>query len=275
MNLQRIFIGFFLILLSVGSILFVGFSKIPSETTQLLIIIAGMGAIGSLLSFQKVIESEDSSNIKIDIFTENLARDQTLYGNAGKLLTEVNIIRNEEPLGLVESIFNANKYDYSPLILESQTLQIVLNDGRGWISRHSGALKKRFEDSSKQTTFFLLHPQSTMIRVLAQKVGIREGIEELQVDELRRKIIDTVELLEQIRLPSTDLKIYGHFLYNPYSLFLGDEYAIVTPYFISRMRQYTPLFKFQDRLNQESYYKELKEDIEALKYDAEEISHKF
>ncbi|MGI0486420.1 hypothetical protein ACN4EK_13350 [Pantanalinema rosaneae CENA516] len=210
--------------------------------------------------------------------TQRLLRevDQTklcLIEVQNRIIKEIVLSRDSSLLGLCEVHVNSNQYDYSNLIESAQTLSIVLNDGKGWVSRHSLALKTRFRDPGKKTTFFFLHPESEMLRVLARKVGVREKTLDENHKALKDKIGDTISELRQIKNSNTQLEIFGHHLYNPYSLYLTEKQAIITPYFFSRERRPIPMLLFDARTDGgECYYNELKGDVEDLKQDSEDIS---
>jgi hypothetical protein len=191
---------------------------------------------------------------------------EALVQSADQLSQQLSFAKREELLGLAEARLSAHDYDYTHLILHSENLVLVLNDGRTWVSNHAALLKKRFTDSSKKTAVFLLHPNSSMLEVLAKKVGSNR-------ESLQRKIYETVDLLKDVKTDSTQLAIYGHYLYNAYSLFMGDTYAVVTPYFNSKGRRTVPLFRYDDREGQgDCYYQQLREDVEVLKLDSADLN---
>lgn len=188
--------------------------------------------------------------------------------NTQTLLNKISVSEQEELLGLVEANSASNKYDYTDLITNSKALVLLLNDGRTWVSNHADQLRRRFADPEKTTKIFLLHPLSPMIPTHARKVGTT-------TQSLQLKIAETIEMLGTLRTANTSLEVYGHYLYNPYSLFIGDHYAVLTTYFASKGRRTVPMFRFEDQDGQpDCYYKQLKEDVEVLKkFDAEEISN--
>jgi hypothetical protein len=167
-------------------------------------------------------------------------------------------------IGLAEIDPDSSNYHYDDILSDSRQLVIVLNDGRTWASVNRDRLRRRFADSSKQTTFILCHPDSPMVPVLARKGSKDE-------EDIRKRIMDTVALLEDIKQPSTSLEILGHFLFNPYSLILGDDSAITIPYFISRGGRTTPVFKYKEDKDN-NYFTYLVKDIERLRMDTKDIS---
>lgn len=185
--------------------------------------------------------------------------------NTQKILDEITLARKETSLGLKEAIIDARSYDYSSLILGSDKLTIVLNDGKTWTSNNEPLLERRFEDPSKETTFILVHPDSPELKALANKVGSSE-------EALKAKIGETIRFLNRLKLSNTNLNIYGHSFPNPYSLFLGDDEAIITLYFHGGESRAFPLFRFQDRIDGHCFFKGLQKSTEKLKSQAGDIS---
>lgn len=195
-----------------------------------------------------------------------MRRDFTVMhdANINRVISKIETSQNERALGLAEAMSTCDRYEYSSLILESNTLTIVLNDGRTWASWNNTHLKKRFADAEKETTVILLHPESQLLPVMAHKLG-------MDVNSVQMKIAETVSLLNTLKTPSTKLKILGHNLLNPHSAYLADNYLVMTPYFFSRARSIPPLFKFQD-IGGECYFRRSVEDIRALELDCRDLS---
>ena len=174
----------------------------------------------------------------------------------------VKLARQAESMGLVEARSEGG-FDYRELLIRSGELVIALNDGRTWVSTNAAYLKQRFREENKTTTVYLVHPRSSLVDVLARKEGIdRNGF--------LHKLAETVLMLNQLREQGTQLEILGHHLFNPHSVFLGDQYVVLTPYFHSRGRRIVPAYKFENREG-DSFYKEIKNDLLALRMDAEDI----
>lgn len=167
-------------------------------------------------------------------------------------------------LGLREIHSDCTAFDYGSIISESGRLIVVLNDGRTWASVHRDRLRRRFADSTKETTLILTHPESPMVQVLARK-GSKD------IEAIRGRIRDTVQLLEEIKNDHTSLEILGHFLFNPQAVVIGDDTAVVTPFFLSRGGRTVPAFKYQD-LGKPCYFRDLLEDVERVRMDTKDIS---
>lgn len=175
------------------------------------------------------------------------------------------LTKAQNRVGMVDASEDCTTYDYGPLLLDSRALVVVLNDGRTWASVHRDRLRKRFADPSKATTFILCHPESAMLPVLARKGSTT-------IDVIQSRIAETIQLLLDIKQPETVLELLGHHLFNPFTLVLGDENAIITPYFFSRGGRTVPAMKFQD-LGGPCYFRDIVDDVERLRIDARDISN--
>lgn len=205
------------------------------------------------------------SSVSSVIYEFSLRQDfvRIIDENTSEIIKEVGLIRQKSYLGLIELKDEAGRYDYSHLISESTNLVIILNKGSSWYSVNSEDLKKRFKDSSKITEIFFLHPDKNheALSVLSRK-------ENLPVESIKTDIENTIEKLKHIKRQDTKLTIYGHQLFNPYSLYFGDDYAVITPYL--HTRRPCLLFKFEAG-TPTCFYEELKNDIDDLRNKAEEI----
>jgi hypothetical protein len=164
-------------------------------------------------------------------------------------------------VGLAECHVDCNVYDFTNALSDSRTLTVMLNDGRTWTSVHRDRLRRRFEDATRTTTIFLVHPQSAMISVLARKGSIEPEV-------LRSRISETLTLLDEICLPTTQLEVLGHHLFNPHSLVLTDRSAMIIPYSTSRGRRTQPLLAFED-IGGDCFYRQVAADMERLRMDSD------
>lgn len=171
------------------------------------------------------------------------------------------LAREHGKLGLAEVYTECMDVDYGALISDSAQLTIVLNDGRTWISTHRERLRKRLADANKETTVFLVHPNSPFIEVLARK-GSKDA------HAISARIMETVEVLEEICGLETRLTILGHYLFNPQAVVVGDSQAVTTPFFFSRGGRNIPAFKFKDS-GEGCYFRALIEDLNRLRMDSE------
>ena len=77
--------------------------------------------------------------------------------------------------------------------------------------------------------------------------------------------------LKELTGNQANLKIYGHFLYNPYAIIMGDEVLYITLYFTSRGRRDVPVLAFERR--EGGFFGKVREDVDNLIFDAEEITN--
>ncbi len=159
-------------------------------------------------------------------------------------------------IGLSGAMEDVAKFDFSDIVNSSRKLTIVLNDGRTWVGSNFGSLAKRLQDSMKETRFVLLHPKAPVLAVHALKVGSDTA-------SVAGKVEETIRMLTEAAKPNGKLEIYGHQLYNTFSLFLADEVAIMTLYFNSSVRTSPPVLIFEDT-GPESTYRKLSTDVDAL-----------
>jgi hypothetical protein len=163
-------------------------------------------------------------------------------------------------IGLAECVHDSSVYDYTPILLESKNVTILLNDGRTWTSVHRDRLRRRFAGNGS-TTIYLIHPDSAVLPILARKGSIEPEV-------LRSRIQETLSLLADICGPTSRLEVLGHHLYNPHSLVLSEKRGLVTPYFASRGGRTVPIFAFED-VGQDCHYRQMVADMEALRMDSE------
>jgi len=164
--------------------------------------------------------------------------------------------------GLVRIFENADAMpDFRYIIERSQSLTICLNNGNSWLLRNDVGqkeiwLKTRFADPNKKTIFVFLHPESPFIPIQEKKEGKEEG-------EFKKLINQTVKKLLELKTPETKLEIWGHDLYNPYSLYMTEEFAFYSPFRASRGKTPIPMFQYR-RGDRDSNYQKLKEDIDDI-----------
>jgi len=176
------------------------------------------------------------------------------------------VSKNSEATGLVDLQLDAANIDFDSLIINSNKLIILLNDGRTWLSVQRDHLRKRFSDPKKETTLFIIHPDSPMINVLSRKGSIEPY-------SLIQRINETLQLLKEISVEDTNLEILGHHLFNPHSMILTEDTAIVIPYFVSRGGRTVPAFRYDHINDDECYYNRLSEDLEKLRMDSQSLIH--
>jgi len=213
---------------------------------------ATIGVLGLLLA---------SFGALVIVYSLNTFSRQSLFQRELEKVREGLIRAGERnALGLVEIGNDASVYDYTNAIVKPDKLVILLNDGRTWVSVHRERLRKRFADASKETTIFLIHPNSPFVAVLARK-GSTES------ESINNRIRETLGIIQEIKTQDSNIVIFGHYLYNTYAACIGDKEALVTPYFTSRGSRTVPVFRYED-IGPNCYFRSLLEDVERLKLDA-------
>lgn len=174
------------------------------------------------------------------------------------------IFRGISEAGLYDMCYDHKDFSFDEILLSSKRFRVVMNDGRRWVGENSESLRKRMLIPNYETTFIFQHPQSEMIPLLAKKTKHSPNY-------ICEKIQDTIrELLSFERDCNHKLRIYGHHLFNVYALFVSEEFAAFTPYYISFGRRTVPIFVYQ-RLKTKSQYDLLSKDIDELLNIAEDL----
>ena len=181
------------------------------------------------------------------------------------IISQFNISKTADSMGLTDIYPDCTNIDFDSLLVNSQKLIILVNDGRTWASVQRDRLRKRFNDPQKETTFFIIHPDSIMIDVLSRKGSIEKDI-------LKQRIIETLQLLNEISVENTKLEILGHHLFNPHSMIVSEDTAILIPYFVSRGGRTVPAMKYVNIDDDECYYKRLFDDLEKLRMDSQSLN---
>jgi len=182
-----------------------------------------------------------------------------------RIIEKIDFSRVSREIGINRLFSTADKYDYKNLILNSEKLTIVLNDGRTWLNWNLESMQARFNDETKETVFIFLHPNSDFLEIMAHKVSSTR-------DVLKTKVVETIKMLNSIKTEKTNLAIFGHHFYNSHSVFLTEDIAVMTPYTISRARKVPIVFEFLENTDLNCYYNKIKDDIHVLLQDSEDIS---
>ncbi|XWK89480.1 MAG: hypothetical protein U7127_05285 [Phormidium sp.] len=276
--LGLIIAGLICLAISLSIAQYVFWSSVLSQVSTALIISGAYTMVSELLLKNDFINTnKDNLNQILANNQDNFAQlcstnksvaEQLLTTNQNtlnQLINQLHLAEEAKLIGL-ESIVDGNSYcDETHWLLESKNLQLLLVDGKSWVSHYNDVLRKRFKDPEKTTTFILLHPESPMLSIHADKVTSNR-------EALQQKIAGTVAALNQLRYQNTKLQIKGHHLYNTYSLLLSDTHAVMSPYFCAKEKKKPPIFIFQDQ-GDDSYYQKLKQDLEFLESEAEDISN--
>ena len=122
----------------------------------------------------------------------------------------------------VRSTFHG--FDYRALILDSERLTVILNDGRSWVDTNRELLRQRLSKQGRSTRFCFVGPNSPYLDLLIKKNGKARSS---QIDELRR----SVSVISEITSDLSDVEILGHDRPSPYCMFLSEAQAVVHPYY--------------------------------------------
>lgn len=165
--------------------------------------------------------------------------------------------------GLSEFRSTFHGYSYEAIVKNSEKLIIIMNDGRSWIDSHRELLEYRAKIKKQKTTCVFIHPQSNFLKTLVNKNG--KGLRN-QLGELRRSI----SILEKIEQEHGLIEIKAHHFFNPYSLVLSDQLAVVTPYHYMESGS-LPMLIF-DADHENSLYSKYEDDAKKLIETSERIS---
>ncbi len=169
----------------------------------------------------------------------------------------VNKILKFNEIGLDSIMQDSNHFQYEVFLKRNKNIVIVLNDGRTWISHNEQHIVEKLNSEDCTMTFIVTSKDSEMIDVLARKQSVDRSAIIAKIDEF-------LESIARInRKSSRKINVFVHKLYNPHSIFLGDEEVIITPYLTSTGRNTVPLYLYKNTGNY-SYFRRVKSDVENL-----------
>lgn len=166
--------------------------------------------------------------------------------------------------GLIEVLVDSKTHNYAPMITESTSLTIILNDGFRWLSTYSVEFTKRFSRSSSITEIFLVDPNGQFLPALAHKT-------DLLPQDLGKKIQQSVDFVMRTYNGSDKsgaLKIYYLKNYPTQSIFCTEREVLITPYQTSSGRRTVPLYIYQNTKKEICVATEIIKDIEALRRES-------
>lgn len=169
--------------------------------------------------------------------------------------------------GLENIYTDSSKYDYTNIIIESETFSAIMNDGLRWVGNNSSRLEKRFNKNNTSTEFYFVNPDSDFCKALASKTSV-------ELYNLKSKIHQTVELLKSTYERSHkkgSLKIYFLKNYPTQSLFYTEKKVIVTPYQTSGGRSTIPLYEYSFVTQTESIGAHLDSDLQRVRNESHKI----
>lgn len=179
-----------------------------------------------------------------------------LSGSVEGLKRHFATAKHDELFGLVSTHHDTNQYDLSPILRRSKDFIAVMADGYSWTSRHVEAFRDRFKNPELRTTVILVHPDSDQIQVISRKIG-------MSPEMYRQRIHSTIRQLRSLAGTHKHLRILGHSLISCHSLYIADQEAILSPYFLSTQRRIPPILVVRDA-GEGSYYQKIVTDIDFL-----------
>ncbi|WP_165175275.1 hypothetical protein [Desulfovibrio sp. ZJ369] len=168
----------------------------------------------------------------------------------------INAFENIERTGLCHIESDANSFKFESFIQSNRKITILLNDGRTWISHNEQYFEKNDHEDT-DIIFIITHPDSEMINILARKQNLTCEQIKIKIDEF----IGSIKRINDKR--QNKIKVFGHKLYNPNSIFLGESEVIMSSYLVARGRGCVPLYIYKNKGN-ESYYEQVKKDLNGI-----------
>lgn len=168
-----------------------------------------------------------------------------------------------DELGLREILPEVQGYNFTPLIFGSDHLSVVMNDGLRWIGNNTVHLQERFSKKT-ETDFFLVDPDSSFVKSLAEKTSTTES-------DLSKKIHEAWQRIEDAYNHSSKkgvVRIYRIRTYPTKSMFFTEDALVETPYQTASGRASIPVFVYAKVARDDSPYFFAKNDIEAMRKEA-------
>lgn len=158
-----------------------------------------------------------------------------------------------------ESGFPLKNDTYEENFIESETVTVVMNDGKRFFANNVELFRKRFNQSYKTTRFILLDPDAAdSISVLTRK-NDHEG------DYYINKINDFIKELKKESINRYHkLEIYTQNLYTTMAVILMDDYAMISLYRISPGQDEVPHLVFKKNEYDNCDYEKIRKDAERL-----------
>lgn len=182
-------------------------------------------------------------------------------GNMCILNDDINKFEHISRTGLVHIESDANHFNYENFIKNNKKIIILLNDGRRWISNNEYYFKDN-DNEGTDISFIITHPNSEMIDVLARKQYMTHE----QIIDKINQFRASIKRINESR--HSKIKIFGHKLYNPNSIFLGDDEVILSSYLVAKGRGSVPLYIYKNA-GPSSYFEQVKRDLNSLLDDEE------
>jgi hypothetical protein len=170
-----------------------------------------------------------------------------------------------EKIGLLKTIYNNHMMPNNIDIVNTDSLIIIMNDGKNFITNNSNELCKRFKMPLKQTKLILLNDNSDSEKSLCQRHAKEQN-------HYKNKINDTIQMVQgylRNSPPEHKLEIYKYDYNFPLSVVFTSEVAIVGTYRNSTGKFDAPPSYIYSANGTE--YLNIKEDIKRLIEDSKKI----
>lgn len=158
---------------------------------------------------------------------------------------------------------------YKSSFIKSDTVTLVFNDGKKFITTNIELFKSRLEQTGKITQFIFLDPNATdSMSVLARK-------NDKPLDYYPKKINGFISYLKKDfieKYPNHTIEIYVHSFFTTTSIVLMDDYAMLATYRLSPGYAKVPHFVFEKNIFDKNEYSKIREDIHNLIKLAEKIA---
>lgn len=195
------------------------------------------------------INSELNSDLKT-LFVENNS----------SLARQFESSRKDAMLGLIDTYHDVKDFDYSSFVSKPKNLTVVLSDGYSWISGNMESLRERLSNPHMQTNIFIVHPESTLTTIIANKIGQSE-------EYFKSKIYMTIKLVKDEFTNNKNIKLVGHFSITHHAIYLGDNTMAITPYYFSKRKRNPPVLVFEEG----TYLSRTRDDLADLLIESEDL----
>lgn len=169
-------------------------------------------------------------------------------------------------VGIVDAYADATRYDFTSFIENAHKLTLCLNDGKSWLSNNLNALRKHMSAIKSETTLVLVDPDGEYVKVLAQRTNQDMSYQANKIRDTCHRLIDLHQSLENSN--NRVVKIFFHDLPSVHSIFLSEDFAIISEYTTSRPRIAVPLL-IAASSGQDSYYHFIRTDVGNLISDSQ------
>lgn len=210
-----------------------------------------------------------------DAFLNNLLMALAISGiTTGTLTIFSSLFEKENVMELLQTNFSVlkkcNKYGLKDIeedfpfkderikddFINSETVYILMNDGKNFISSNNEMINSRFQQKEKTTNIILLdYKQEDTMAVLTRKNG-HNSTPDYYKDKIKEVI--NYHFKGRVSNCSHTLNIFLNSNYNTLAMIVSDNYAMISLFRVSSGKDKVPHLVF-DKSGEE--YKRIKDDI--------------